>query len=137
MWKKISLYVKFLKSSKKFLKFTVKFLKVRTKCLCIKLGAYKLRTNFITRVQIAESEKWVQLQIWGCSCLGKPAVGVHKYCQNTRILKAMAIIKIETSVDIESLELVASIFANNYQATLFYMKLLNKYICLSYFFQWR
>ncbi len=59
----------------------------------------------------------------------KASVGLHKYCKSTPVLKAMNVSKIETTVEISSLDLIRTIFCNNSRARSFYYHLLNMHVC--------
>ena len=59
----------------------------------------------------------------------KAGVGLHKFCKSSPILKAMNINKIETTLEISSLDLIRSIFCNTSRAKSFYSYLLNMHVC--------
>ena len=51
----------------------------------------------------------------------KTGVGLHKYCRSSPVIKAVNVNKIETTMDISTLDLVHSMLCNNSRARLFYM----------------
>ena len=59
----------------------------------------------------------------------KANVGLHKYCKSTPVLKALNVHKIETTVEISSLDLIRTIFCNTSRARSFYSHLLNMHVC--------
>ena len=59
----------------------------------------------------------------------KTGVGLHKYCRSSPVIKALNVKKIETTMDISTLDLVRSMLCNNSRARLFYMYIMNMQIC--------
>ena len=57
--------------------------------------------------------------------LPKASTGLYKYCKSTPILKALNVNKIETTVDISSLDLMGTIFCNPLRASSFYSHLMH------------
>ena len=60
--------------------------------------------------------------------LPKPSAGLHKYWKSTPVLKALNVNKIETTVEISSLDLMRTIFCNASRARSFYSHLLNMHV---------
>ena len=50
----------------------------------------------------------------------KTGVGLHKYCRSSPVIKALNVNKIETTMDISTLDLVRSMLCNNSRARLFH-----------------
>ena len=63
------------------------------------------------------------------SRLLKTGFGLHKFCKSSPLLKALNVHKIESNVDISTLNLVSSVFNNQSRARSFYVYLLNVYRC--------
>ena len=59
----------------------------------------------------------------------KAGIGVHKWSRSSPILKALNIKKIETTIDISSLDLGRSILCNGSRARSFYIYLMNMHAC--------
>jgi hypothetical protein len=59
----------------------------------------------------------------------KAGLGLHKFCKNTHLLKALNVMKIESTMEISSLDLIRSVFHNSSRARSFYMYLLNMHSC--------
>ena len=59
----------------------------------------------------------------------KAGIGVHKWSRSSPILKALNIKKIETTIDISSLDLGRSILCNGSRARSFYIYLMNMRAC--------
>ena len=88
-------------------------------CLNIR---YQVNCINISKTCLAKMEK---LQ----TRLLKTAVGLHKYCTISPVIKALNVKKSETTMDISTLDLVRSMLCNNYRARLFYMYIMNMQIC--------
>ena len=63
------------------------------------------------------------------SRLLKVGFGLNKFCKSTPILNAVNVLKIESSLEISSLDLIRSIFHNGSRARSFYMYLMNMHVC--------
>ena len=59
----------------------------------------------------------------------KAGIGVHKWSRSSPVLKALNIKKIETTIDISSLDLGRSLLCNGSRARSFYIYLMNMHAC--------
>ena len=59
----------------------------------------------------------------------KAGIGVHKWSRSSPVLKALNIKKIETTIDISSLDLGQSLLCNGSRARSFYINLMNMHAC--------
>ena len=59
----------------------------------------------------------------------KAGIGVHKWSRSSPVLKALNIKKIETTIDISSLDLGRSLLCNGSRARSFYINLMNMHAC--------
>ena len=59
----------------------------------------------------------------------KAGIGLHKWSRSSPVLKALNIKKIETNIDISSLDLGRSLLCNGSRARSFYMYLMNMHAC--------
>ena len=59
----------------------------------------------------------------------KAGLGLHKFCRSSPIMSALNIKKIESTIEIRSLDLIRSILCNSSRARPFYSHVLNQHIC--------
>jgi len=83
---------------------------------------YCCNSMYISKKSLSNMEK-VQTKLL------KPSVGLQKYYKSTPVLRAPNANKIETTVEISSLDLIRTLFSNTSRARSFYTHLLNIHVC--------